>query len=184
MSKNLKGLFTGLLLAFSAVYAPEIQAQRIALKTNVIDWVALSPNLTMEARVSRRISLQLGVAANPFDIPVFNTTWRNYRIEPEMRYWFNRPMARHFIALSGTAAAFNFRHDQRHIVGDAVGAGLSYGYALVLSNHWNMECEIGAGVAHASAFNYTGEERPDSKNLSQFYIVPIRLGLSFSYIFK
>ncbi|MDE5632736.1 MAG: DUF3575 domain-containing protein, partial [Muribaculaceae bacterium] len=31
------------------------------------------------------------------------------------------------------------------------GAGISYGYALVLSNHWNMEAEIGLGRAHISA---------------------------------
>ena len=184
MSKNLKGLFTGLLLALSASCAQDAQAQRIALKTNLIDWATLTPNLTMEARVSRRISLQLGVAANPFNFPVFNTTWRNYRIEPEMRYWFNRPMARHFIALSGTAAAFDFTHADRHINGDAVGAGLSYGYALVLSNHWNVEFEVGAGVAHASAYDYTGDTKPEQKNISRFYVVPMRLGISFSYIFK
>ena len=184
MSKFLKAISTGLVLMLSLLCSPKAEAQRIALKTNTIDWVAMSPNLAMEARLSGRLSLQLALAANPFSFSVFDTRLTNFRVEPELRYWFNRPMARHFMALSLTAATYNLRHADHRLVGDAVGAGLSYGYALVLGNHWNMEAEIGVGVAHLSAFNYHGEERPKSKNYSHMLPVPIRLGLSFSYIFK
>lgn len=184
MSKIFKAISTGLLIALSFVCAPRMEAQRVALKTNTIDWVALSPNLGVEARLSRRLSLQLAIAANPFTFPVFDTKWTSFRVEPELRYWFNRPMARHFVALSMTAATFNFRHAQRYFQGDAVAAGISYGYALVLSNHWNMEAEVGVGLAHVSAYNYKAGERPKSKNFSRALPVPVRLGLSFSYIFK
>lgn len=184
MSKILKALSTGLFIALSFLCAQDAVAQRIALKTNTIDWAILSPNLAVEARLSRRVSLQLALAADPFKFPVFDTKWTNYRVEPELRYWFNRPMARHFIALSATAAAFNFRHATRHFEGDALAAGISYGYALVLSNHWNMEAEFGVGVAHVSAYNYKGDEKPKMKTFSKAVPVPVRLGLSFSYIFK
>ncbi len=184
MSKLLKAFLTGLFVTLALLCAPDAQAQRVALKTNTVDWVALSPNLAVEARLSRRLSLQLAFAANPLSVSVFDTRWTNYRVEPELRYWFNRPMARHFIALSATAAAFNFRHATRHFQGDAVAAGISYGYALVLANHWNMEVEVGLGLAHVSAFNYKGDDKPDTKNFSKVVPVPIRLGLSFAYIFK
>lgn len=186
MSKFFKAISTGLVIMMAMMLSPRMQAQRVALKTNTLDWVALSPNLAVEARLSRHLSLQLAIASNPLSVSVFDTRLTNFRVEPELRYWFNRPMARHFMALSLTAATFNLRHADRYFVGDAVGAGLSYGYALVLSNHWNMEAEIGVGVAHFSAFNYRGSDdnRPDSKNFSRFLPVPIRLGLSFSYIFK
>ena len=42
----------------------------------------------------------------------------------------------------------------------------------------------GVGIAHLSAYNYYGDVAPESKNYSRFIPVPIRLGLSFSYIFK
>ena len=159
-------------------------AQRVALKTNAVDWLILSPNMAVEARISSRMTLQMALAANPFDISIADYSAKNYRVEPELRYWFNRPMARHFIALSATAAAFNLRHAERHFIGDAVGAGISYGYAVVLSNHWNVEFEAGVGVAHIKAYDYSGAQRPAQKNYSHFKPVPIRLGLSFSYIFK
>lgn len=178
----------GCLLAFTALLNPQTaNAQRVAVKTNTLDWVMLSPNLGLEARLSRRLSFQLSVVGNPFNISVANTNWKNFRIEPELRYWFNRPMARHFIALSATAAGFHLRHADRHLQGDAVGAGISYGYALVLGDHWNMEAEFGVGLAHFSAYDFYGDNGRlalDSKNFKKFLPVPIRLGLSFSYIFK
>lgn len=174
-----------LLLIIAVMFlSPRAEAQRLALKTNAIDWFMLSPNLTAEARLSQRLTLQLGVAANPTKISIADVQLTNFRVEPELRYWFNRPMARHFIALSATAATFNLRLKERHFNGDAVGAGVSYGYALVLSDHWNMEAEIGVGLAHISAKNYRGDIAPNTRNYSHIRPVPIRVGLSFAYIFK
>lgn len=94
----------------------------------------MSPNLTLETRLSSRFTLQLGVATNPTHLSVADLQLTNLRVEPELRYWFNRPMARHFIALSTTAATYNLRYKDHHFNGDAVAAGISYGYALVLGS--------------------------------------------------
>ncbi|MDE6121336.1 MAG: DUF3575 domain-containing protein [Muribaculaceae bacterium] len=184
-SRKAQRAFFGLSLLLSALaHAPEASAQRVAVKTNVLDWATMSANFTAEARLSRRLSLQLGIAGNPTHINVANIQTTNFRIEPELRYWFNRPMARHFVALSATAATYNLRFKDRHFNGDAVAAGFSYGYALVLSDHWNMEFEAGVGLASISAKDYRGDKAPASKNYNHFKPVPIRLGLTFAYIFK
>lgn len=160
-------------------------AQRLALKTNSLDYFVLSPNLTFEARLSRVLSLQLGVSACPFNFSVADTRLTNFRVEPELRYWFNRPMARHFVALSFTAGGYSFRHGERYFSGDVLAGGFSYGYALVLSDHWNMEAEIGIGVAPVRAYKYKGaSNRPDSYNFDKVLPVPVRFGLSFGYVFK
>lgn len=172
------------LLVISTCLAPDVCAQRVALKTNTIDWLALSPNLTLETRLSSRLTLQLGLAANPTHISIADLQLTNFRVEPELRYWFNRPMAKHFIALSTTAGSYNLRYKDHHFMGDAVAAGVSYGYALVLGSHWNMEMECGVGLAHLSAKNYHGNNVPAARNYNRLMPVPIRLGLSFSYIFK
>lgn len=172
------------LLVLSGVAAPSVAAQKIALKTNALEWLTTSPNIAVEARISQRMTIQLGVSGCPFDKYFGDLSLKNYRVDPEIRYWFNRPMARHFIALSATATAFTLRHKDRHFKGDAVGIGVSYGYALVLNDHWNMEVEAGVGLAHVNAFDYHGDVQPLHKNYSKYLPVPIRLGLSFSYIFK
>lgn len=173
-------------LALVALFsAPDVAAQRLALKTNALDYFILSPNLTLEARLSRRVSLQLGIAANPFKTSIADVKATNFRIEPEMRYWFNRPMARHFVAVSATAGFYSLRLREHYFSGDAVSLGVSYGYALVLGKHWNMEAEIGVGLASVRGRKYVGEaNKPDDINYNRFLPVPVRFGLSFAYIFK
>lgn len=165
--------------------APNVKAQRVALKTNSLEYLVLSPNLTVEARLSRVLSLQLGVAANPINKPMGSFQATNFRVEPELRYWFNRPMARHFIALSTTAGLYDLKFNKRNINGDVLAAGISYGYAHVLSKHWNMEVEIGVGVASVHGYDYKDSQtRPESPNMHKIVPVPIRCGLSFGYVFK
>ncbi len=160
-------------------------SQRVALKTNALEYLILSPNLTLEARLSRKMSLQLGVSANPINTPISNYKLANFRVEPELRYWFNRPMARHFIAFSGIAGAYSLQFNERFIKGDVLAAGISYGYALVLGRHWNVEFEVGAGIASLSGLDYKGTDNvPAHRNMKKVIPVPVRVAVSFGYVFK
>ncbi len=180
-----KAIVLALLMLTAMFCSPEASAQRVAIKTNTLDYFVMSPNLSLEARLSRKLTLQLGVAVNPFDKKVFDCKLTNYRVEPELRYWFNRPMARHFIAVSALAGSCSLDLRGRNFVGDAVALGLSYGYALVLSDHWNMEAEIGLGVASFNGYHYNDPDpRPSERNFNRVLPVPVRFALSFAYIFK
>lgn len=162
-----------------------VNAQRVALKSNVIDWATLSPNLALEMRLNSRLTLDISATANPFTFSVADVKATHARLQPELRYWFNRPMARHFVGLSFLGGLYNMNIRQHLYQGDIWGAGLSYGYAFVLSRHWNFEATLGVGMARLRAFDYReGEEKPATPNLRKWSPIPIRLGLSFSYIFK
>ena len=41
-----------------------VNAQRVALKSNLIDWATLSPNLAVEMRLNQRLTLDISAAAN------------------------------------------------------------------------------------------------------------------------
>lgn len=64
------------------------------------------------------------------------------------------------------------------------GAGLSYGYAWILSPHWNLEAQVGVGYARLWY-----KERPNLPCEKCFidrtgnYVGPTRLSLTFSYLF-
>ena len=45
----------------------------VALKTNTLDWVLMSPNLTLDTRLSRRVTFEIGVAGNPLDKTVYGS---------------------------------------------------------------------------------------------------------------
>ena len=162
----------------------DASAQRIALKTNALEYLILSPNLTMEARLSRKMSLQLGITGNPITRPIADYKMTNFRVEPELRYWFNRPMAKHFVALSTTAGTYSLQLKDHFISGDVFAAGLSYGYALVLGRHWNFEAEIGAGYVHAWYDKFDCDEcgRKIASGGTN-YVGITKIGLSLLYIF-
>lgn len=174
-------ILTFLLFSMSA------SAQRVALKTNTVDWLLLSPNLSLETRLSGRLTLDIGMAANPFSGTPYghDMKLRNFRVNPELRYWFNRPMARHFVGVALTGGFYNLRYDDRCIKGNIAAAGITYGYALVLGRHWNVEFTIGVGLARLWGFDYkTYEGIPAYRNMNRWAPYPIRTGISFSYIFQ
>ncbi len=160
-------------------------AQRLALKTNAIDWLTLTPNLSLEARLNSRLTLDVGLSGNPVKITIANMRFNTFRVQPELRYWFNRPMARHFMGFAMLGGLYDIRFRSHYYKGDAYAAGFTYGYALVLNKHWNMEVTAGIGLARVRAYKWrTGEIKPDDMNFQKWCFIPIRCGLSFAYIFE
>lgn len=159
--------------------------QRVALRTNVLDWATLSPNLSLETRLSGRFTLGLGLSGSPVKVTVMDTRFNSIRFQPELRYWFNRPMAKHYMGLALLASNFDLKHKTTLQQGDIFAAGLTYGYALVLGRHWNVEFTAGVGVGPARYFDYLEhEDKPSSPNVSKLMIIPMNIGVSFTYIFK
>ncbi len=184
-----KRILIGFILLCACFSVQNVSAQRVALKTNALEYLVLTPNLSLEARLSRKLSLQVGLSVNPIHSAIGDYKFTNCRLEPELRYWFNRPMARHFMALSTTVGGYSLQLKDRLMDFNAFGAGLSYGYALVLNRHWNVEFELGAGVAYVNGSDYKKSELEENhnnkeNNMKKFVPIPIRAAVSFSYIFK
>ena len=141
--------------------------QTCALPIYAIDWLTMTPNLGLETRLSPRFSLDISVAVNPFDVSIMDVSNRNMRIQPELRYWFNRPMARHYMGLALLGGFYDTKIRSRIYEGDIIAGGLTYGYALVLSRHWNVEFTAGIGVGKMRALtqspSWTGDWPPRHK---------------------
>lgn len=172
-----------MLLVLVATALPGM-GQRIALRTNTLEWVALSPNLALEVRLSHHLTFDISTGGCPFtNVPIVNDMhWRHFRFTPELRYWFNRPMARHFLGINVSGAVFDLRLKDRCYKGDICSAGLDYGYDLVLSRRWNLEFLAGIGIGRARGYKFNAHElQPSNPNMSQWVPVP-RAGVSFTYI--
>ena len=168
----------------------KISAQRVALKTNALQWALNSPNLEVEARLGRRLALDVAVLGSPLKWSIAGNRVNSIRFEPHLRYYFNRPMARNFVSLDfGTgmydAIIKKSAADIKKHHGYYAQAGLSYGYALVLSKNWNVEFTAGAGIARIREYEYpTDRERTSNDIRSRWIPVLSNLGVTFSYIFE
>lgn len=178
--------------------AVSASAQRVGLKTNLINDAALSPNLGIEVGVAPKWTLQLTGQVNLWDVD--GRKWKHSMISPEARYWFCQRFAGHFLGLHAIGGFYNFGNlnipikflgsdfhnlkDMRY-QGWAAGAGLNYGYAWPVHKHWNIEAEIGIGWLYTRYDSYPCATcgTKQASNKPHNYFGPTKLGVNVEYIF-
>lgn len=147
-------LFAGLLLLGGA----SAHAQKAALKTNIIYDALLTPDLGLEAKVAPQWTLELTGNLNLWTVN--DRRWKQWSVQPEVRYWLCRAFSGNFLALHLIGGQYNFGNlpldfrflgtdfgqlrDSR-LQGWMGGAGLAYGHSWILDRHWNLEAELGIG---------------------------------------
>lgn len=161
-----------------------VNAQRVGIKTNALYWATGTPNLGLELRLTRSFTLNLEGGINIFDYHSFGINAAAFT--PEVRYWHSgRPQAGHFLgALLDVKGMNEYRlKDNKHL-GFAFGAGLSYGYSLVLSKHWSIEGTIGAGIQRINEkeWHYTSQKPHDPEKSWKFGL--LKAGINITYVLK
>jgi hypothetical protein len=182
------------LLIFLAVPA-SIFAQHIAIKNNILYDAILTPNLGIEAELSKKLTLDVIGNYNPFDLGK-DKMIKHWLVQPEIRYWFCEKFSRGFVGLHAHGGQANIGHikfpfgiykkmnDFRHEA-DFYGGGISLGYQLPLHKRWNLEFSIGGGYAYVMYDKYDLET--DQKIMSgqtHHYLGLTKATFSVIYIIK
>lgn len=131
-----------------------------ALKTNLLFWATLSPNIGYEFKMGEKSSLDLSMSWNPFTFSE-NKKWKHLLFQPEYRFWLgekSKVFEGHFIGPHAHAAIFNVsrldnppfsEYMRKHrFEGWLVGAGATYGYRWNFNSGWGLEAAIGLGYAY------------------------------------
>lgn len=173
-------------------------AQSVALKTNLLSDMILSPNAGLEFKLAPRWSFDLSGQYN--DWAVKERKWKHWLVQPEVRYWFCDAFAGHFVGLHVLGGKYNYGNfdsklsflgtdysifsTERH-QGWYVGAGIAYGYAFILSRHWNLELELGLGYVYTryDTFKCNGCGKKIEEDRSHNYIGPTKLAVNLVYEF-
>ncbi len=175
-----------------------LKAQNVAIKTNLINDIALSPNLGIEIGLKPKWTLELTGEVNFWQIK--GRKWKHAFVRPEARYWFCQRFTGHFIGLHAIGGFYNFGNldiplnflgsnfrnlkDNRY-QGWAAGAGVDYGYAWPVHKHWNIEAVIGIGWMYTKYDEYPcavcGTKKASHKPHNYFGLT--RLGVNLEYLF-
>lgn len=138
-------------------------AQDFSIKSNLLYDATGTVNLGIEAPVARQWT---------FDLSLNYNAWANRNgsirkhamVQPEFRYWLCDRFAGHFFGFHLHGGIFNIGNidtdfkflgtdfsvlKDHRCQGWFGGAGVSYGYAIPLDVHWNIEFELGAGYAYS-----------------------------------
>lgn len=166
---------------------PERDYDRWSIKSNALYLAAGVTNIGGEYAFHPHWSVDLPLVYSPY------TLARTYRmrflyIQPEARYWLDRPMKGHFFGVHLHAGVFNVSLDNRNRYQSEKGfhgAGISYGYAMPLSRRWSMEFTVGVGYAftkYCTYYNVPNGIRYE-KDIPYHYWGLTKLGLNFVYRF-
>lgn len=171
------------ILFFILCLAGMARAQQVAIGTNALMWAALTPNLSCELVTGERTSLDLSVFGH---VKPYGIDSKLAAFQPEFRYWFNgRPMVREYIGVSALLASYRVVHHRVLNDGDAIGIGLTFGYAIPLRKRFNIQFYSGFGAAFYRQKQHAASLPDDDRaNARGYKLMPAKLGISLSYILK
>ena len=168
----------------------EVRAQHLAIKTNALMDVAMTPNFGLEMVTGEHSSIEISVFGthSPSGLH-FNLLG----LQPDYRFWFNgRPMIREYVGVTALITTYDIGLGKRVYDGDAAGLGITGGYAFMLSKRWNLELSGGFGLIGFHQKQYHRDDNYDDyfvdevvkANAWGYKLFPMKLGVSFSYIIK
>lgn len=162
----------------------------ISVKTNLMAYSTLIPNVGVEVRITPRWSFEVTGMYSPYNLFVHDFKTRVLAMKPELRFWWGESLRKgHFIGIHMPIAGFNiqlnedFRYqDPNHALW---GLGINYGYAMLVGKrqNWSLDFTIGFGYMDISYDVYEGVRNGKFvESVKKGYFGPTRVGINLSYI--
>ena len=194
-----KILFRMAMVFVGMMLATQLQAQKVAVKTNLLYDATATINAGIEFGLAPKWTLDLSGNFNGWTMS-HDRKWKHWMAQPEARYWFCDRFAGHFLGFHALGGQYNIGHLKNNIKflgtdfsklsdsryqGWFIGAGIAYGYAWVLNKHWNLEGEIGVGYVYTefNRFNCKGCGKKVEEDKNHHYFGPTKAAINLIYVF-
>lgn len=162
----------------------------VSVKTNLLAYSTLIPNIGVEVRITPRWSFEITGLYSPYNLFVRDRKTRLLAMKPEVRYWWGESLRKgHYVGLHMPLAGFNlqlnddFRYqDPNHALW---GLGLNYGYAMLIGKrqNWTIDFTIGFGYIDIKYDIYEGVHNGKYvRTEEKHYFGPTRVGINLAYI--
>ena len=130
---------------------------RWALKTNLLLWGILTPNLEVEYLISRKWSINIDGQFAWWSNSSKHDYYQIAAISPELRFWLcsKTPFSGHYIGFFSGTGLYDLEMGKTGYQSDNyLSVGLSYGYMKPLSRRLSLEFGIGAGYVSTQYRKY------------------------------
>lgn len=102
-------LFLAIVIAGASHVA---MAQKVAVKTNLLSEVVLSPNLGIEVGLAPKWTLDVSGQLNAWELS-HDRQWKHWAVQPEIRYWLCDRFGAHFFWISSAWRTIQHRRLRR-----------------------------------------------------------------------
>lgn len=196
-------------LAFAVILAwggSAAFAQKVAIKNNLAYDALMTPNISLEAKLATRWTMDLQLGANFFlwtreaGAPGYTSKkWGHWLAQPGVRYWTCEAFNGFFVGahlhgglanIGGLSIPFilqnknNLMQDKRYEA-YFYGGGLSAGYQWTISPRFSIDFEVGAGYAriHYDKYPCTACGSLEGKGVAD-YVGPTKAAVSLVFFLK
>lgn len=182
MSLKIKFILVAILMIAART---SMNAQRIAVTTNVVEDAILTPNVGVDIVLSDRQSITFDTSFAPYQLSKgFSNKCMTFRAG--YKYWLNQAFYAHYIGVDVVASSNDFRLGSWKQKGEYLGIGVGYGYSLILSKRLNLVPHIGVGIAYGNSYeghdHMNGTQGVQAVATPRFMPILTRFGLTIQYV--
>lgn len=170
------------------VYQVETPPAAVQLRNNGLFDLLLCPNVGVEIQTDIALAWQLDYIGAWWNSPSNNRFYSNYMFQTELRYYLDNnthmPYHKHHVGVYGLMATYDFEFGGKGRMSRDLdftfGIGISYGYAWVLSQHWNIDVTVGIGYLQSKydIYNPTTEGYLKDETRRQKFWGPTKVELT------
>lgn len=199
---EVKRLFLRPLIFLSLFTAWDAGAQNFALKNNLFYDATATANLGAEVGLAPHWTFDLSGNLNAWSTTSQGRVWKHWLVQPELRYWFCERFGGHFLGAHLLGGQYNLgrlsngitswpigldisRLSDNRFQGWGIGAGIAYGYAFMLGEHWNLELELGLGYIYSryDVYQCTDCGKKVESDQPANYVGPTKAAVNIVYVF-
>ena len=148
MQTGIKIIWTFVIaLSLTVLFPRESKAQRLAVSTNALEYLVLSPNITIDAAFSRHHAVSVSVSACPWEYSE-NTYLRHFTWSPEYKYWLTMLFYRSYIGGKLLYSSYDLGTKKLSKKGIVTAVLADYGYSFILSKRFNVIPSVGLGAGY------------------------------------
>ena len=164
-----------------------MNAQRLALTTNLLEDVVVTPNVGIDIVMADRQSLTFDASFAPYNLSSrFSNKCMTFRAG--YKFWLNQAFYAHYIGVDAIASSNDMCLGRWTSKDEYVGIGVGYGYSFIISKKLNIVPHIGVGLAYG--YSYEGYDHMDGSQGIQAVATPgfipilTRFGVTLHYVLR
>lgn len=148
MQTGIKIIWTFVIaLSLTVLFPRESKAQRLAVSTDALEWLTVSPNVSVDLVFAQHHAFSLSASASPWKLTP-NVYLKHLTISPEYKYWLNMPFYKSYIGGKLLYSSYDICVNKAVHKGNLVGALVDYGYSFIFSKRFNLVPTAGLGVGY------------------------------------